>query len=159
MTISLRIPPELHAKIADAAEGKSVNAAIIQRLEESFQGSTGSTHFHFLDAIKKDISSMARVTARLGLAIAEGVEAVDVVLIEAPLAARITAVTGDDRRVHDAAKGAIEAAFPIEGIKWGEISEALAALGAKAPAPALALRDAIEKRMAETPSIAGQVAL
>ena len=159
MTISLRISPSLHAKIAQEAGGKSVNAAIIQRLERSFEEQPPSTDFHFLDAFKRDVVPRARVTARIGMAIAEGLEAVDLLLIDEELAARISAQTGQDKRVHDAAKAAIEAAFPAEGLTWRQIAEALATLGAKAPAPALALRSVVEQRLAETPTKAAQVAL
>lgn len=38
--ITLRLPPELHQRIVESAGKLSVNAAIVQRLEQSFEDNT-----------------------------------------------------------------------------------------------------------------------
>lgn len=53
----VRFPPELHAKLADAArgEGRSFNAEIVKRLEESFAGSALDQVLTILRRIERKI--------------------------------------------------------------------------------------------------------
>lgn len=153
----LRLPDGMRDRLKEAASesGRSMNAELVNRLEQSFAplGSDAD----ILNAFDKDVSPRARVVARLMTAALSKTEALDLVLLDPALYARIEAHTTSGSP-HDAARRAIEDAFPTRGVTWGELAQELSGIDLSKLPKLAALHQFIDGRIKENPAIATAIA-